>query len=109
MVRDAEFLLDDLGNAGAGPHLAAKPVGLRPMPKELRDETLLSRREFGRVARRGPGQQGLRPAVAGAAEPTADGDLGGAQGLGDVALTPALLLELVAVHQCRVFGVRQVA
>ena len=42
----------------------------------------------------GPGPQGLRAAVAGAGEPTADGHLGDAQGLGDVALRPALLLQV---------------
>ena len=50
VVADAELLLDDLGDAGTGPDLAAEAVGLRAVPEELRDQTLLRGREFGRAA-----------------------------------------------------------
>src|SRR5206468_5791646 len=46
VVRNAELLLDHLGDAGAGPDLAVKPVRFRPVPEELRDEALLSGREL---------------------------------------------------------------
>jgi len=36
VVANAEFFLDDSGDAGAGPDLAAEAVGLRPVPEELR-------------------------------------------------------------------------
>ena len=38
MVGNAELLLDDLGDAGAGPDLTAKAVGFRPMRQEVRNE-----------------------------------------------------------------------
>ena len=50
VVADAELLLDHLGDAGTGPDLTPKPVGLRAMPEELRDQALLSGREFGRAS-----------------------------------------------------------
>ena len=41
VVADAELLLDHLGDAGTGPHLASEAVSLRTMPEELRDQMLL--------------------------------------------------------------------
>src|SRR5512142_816067 len=41
VVANAELLLDDESDAGAGPDLAPKAIGLRAMPEELRDEALL--------------------------------------------------------------------
>ena len=47
VVADAELFLDDQGDAGAGPDLAAEPVSLRPVPEEFRDETFLLGESFG--------------------------------------------------------------
>src|SRR5581483_1164028 len=94
VVADAKLLLDHLGNAGTGPHLTPKPVGLRAMPEELRDQALLSGREFGRAPRTGVGAQGFRSASAGPGEPTADTLGGDAECLGDVVPRPALLLQV---------------
>ena len=94
VVADAELLLDDRGDAGAGPDLASEAVGLRPVPEELRDQPLLGVGQLGRAARPGPGEQGLGAAVAGACQPAADGLLADAQRLGDVPLIPALLLQV---------------
>ena len=47
VVRDAEFLFDDLGDTVHSPDLAAKPVSFRPMPQEVGDETYLIRFELG--------------------------------------------------------------
>src|SRR6266568_759941 len=64
VVRDAELFVDDEGDAGAGPDLPAQPVSLRPVPEELWDLALLSRRELGRPACRRPRQQGFGSALA---------------------------------------------
>ena len=93
VVVDTELLLDDAGDAGAGPDVTAEAVGLRPVPEELWDHALLGGREFGRVAWRGPCQERLGTAVAGGSEPTADGLLGDAQGIADLTLAPALLFQ----------------
>ena len=109
VVADAELLLDDLGDAGAGPDLAAEAVGLRPVPEELRDQPLLLRQSVGG---RGPGRggnEGPRDRLVGGGEPPADGWFGDAQSLGDVPLRPALLLQaqrpqpppLLPVPECR--------
>ena len=71
VVADAEFLLDDAGDAGAGPDPAAEAVGLRPVPEELRDQALLGIGELRRAPRSGAGEQ-ARAAAAGAREPAAD-------------------------------------
>ena len=93
VVADAELPLDDLGDAGAGPDLAAEAVRLRPMPQELGDRTLLPGREPRRVPRRGSRPEHLRAKVPGVGQPAAHGDLGDVEGLGDIALIPALSLE----------------
>ena len=103
VVADAELLLDDLGDAGTGPDLAAEAVRLRAVPEELRDQTLLSGRELGRASGTGAGAQGLRAAVADTSEPTADAHRRDAQRLGDVPPRPALAassatLETSATH-----------
>ena len=50
MVGNAELLLDDLGDAGAGPDLTAKAVGFRPMRQEVRNEAQLIQAELGGMA-----------------------------------------------------------
>lgn len=94
VVADAKLLLDYFGDASAGPHLTPEPVGLRAMPEELRDQTLLSGREFGRTSRTGVSAQSLRSAVTGMGEPTADAHRGDTERLGDVMPRPALLLQV---------------
>ena len=59
VVADAELLLDDRGDAGAGPDLAPEAVGLRAVPEELRDQALLIGSEPGDTARSGVGAKGL--------------------------------------------------
>jgi hypothetical protein len=45
VVADAELLLDNLGDAGAGPDLTPETVSLRPVPEELWYHPLLLRRQ----------------------------------------------------------------
>src|SRR5581483_6049039 len=93
VVAGAELLLEHLCDAGAGPDLTAEAIGLGPVPEELGDQGLLRSGELGRCPWAGASAQGLGPAFAGAGEPTADAHLGNAQGLGGVALGPAVLRE----------------
>src|SRR5207244_10146399 len=94
VVQDAEFLLDDQGDAGAGPDLASEAVSLRAVPEELRKEVLLLAGQAGWTARRGPRSQRLRTAVGRAGEPAADGLLADTQSSSDGPLPPALLLQV---------------
>ena len=94
VVADAEFLFDNLGDTAASPDLAAEAISLRPVPEELGDQALLRVGEHGRAAWDGLRAQHLGAASADASEPMTDGDLGDAQGLGNSALTPALMLQL---------------
>src|SRR5581483_4129555 len=89
VVADMELLLDHVGDAGTGPDLTPKPVGLGAMPEELGDQALLGGREFGRGARAGVSAQGLGSAVAGPREPAAGAHRGDAERLGDVLPRPA--------------------
>ena len=93
MVVDAELLLDHASDAGTGPHLASKPVSLRSMPEELRDQPHLSGQELWRASGPGVSAEGLGPAVADPGAPAADAHGGDAQRLGDVLASPALSLQ----------------
>jgi hypothetical protein len=94
VVADAELLLDDAGDAGAGPDLTAEAVGLRAVPEEFGDRSHLVRRETGPLTRGGSRPQRLGAAVAGAGQPAADGLLGDIEGLGDIALIPTAALQV---------------
>src|SRR3954447_26624702 len=94
VIGDPEFLFDHLGDAGAGPGLASKPVGFRTMPEEFGDQSALGGREFRGMPRSGMGEERLGASGTCASEPAADRVLGHTESLGDVALTPALLLQL---------------
>src|SRR3954449_3372513 len=94
VIDDPEFLFDHLGDTGARPDLASEPVSLRPMPQELRDQTALGRRQLRGMPRSVMGEQSLGAARASTGKPTAYGLLGHVEGFGDVALIPALLLQL---------------
>src|SRR5262249_60170133 len=59
VVADAELLLDDGGDARAGPDLAAEAVGLRPGPEEPRAQPLRGAGQPRRRARAAPGPQRL--------------------------------------------------
>jgi hypothetical protein len=94
VVADPELFLDDQSDADAGPHLAPKPVSLRAMPEEFRNQALLCGREFGWASGDGVSAQGLGPTVADTGEPTADAHRAEAQRLRDVMPRPALLFQV---------------
>ena len=94
MIRDTQFLLDDLSNARLGPHLATKSKGWCSLKQQLEQMTFLLRRE----ARCGSvwfapkqGQRAL--GLASAFHPLTDGSWGDAQCLSNRFLAPARLFE----------------
>jgi hypothetical protein len=107
VIRDAEFPADDGGDPTAGPELSAKAIGSRTSVQQLGQAGQL----LGRQPPRGPGS---RPApkrlgtdVAGPCHPLTDRALADTQGFGNLALRPALLLEVPGLHAPRFLpGVR---
>ncbi len=94
MVTDAELLLDDPGDAGTGPDLAAEALGFGPVPQELGNPSLLRGGQLGLGSGTGRGPKSFHPGISATAEPAADGHLGDIQGVGDVLLNPALWFQL---------------
>jgi hypothetical protein len=98
VVADAELLLDDPGDAAAGPQLAAEAVRLGPMPQEVRQQAQLGVSQLGGAAGDGPGAEGVGPALGRGRELGANGGLGRAEGSSDVALLPAELFQPQGLH-----------
>ena len=113
MVADAELLLDDLGDAGAGPDPTPEAVSLRPVPEELWDQSLLLRRQPTVAAWSGVGTKSIRATPFSSGKPLADGWPRDAKSLGDGPLRPAFMLQaqrphpppLLPVPECREGGV----
>src|SRR5918911_5155868 len=94
MIADAELAFDQHGDTLAGPQIAAKAVCLGPLLQPRENLALLRRREP-RLPARGLAlaQRFGTAAVAGTAHPLTDGSGGHPEGGGDLALTPALLMQ----------------
>ncbi len=88
VVGNAKLPLQHLGNPGAGPEFAAKPVSLRTMPQKIGDQLLLLRRQL-RMTAMGVRQQAGRPALSKLSKPLAYGSFGDPQGVGNVPVNPA--------------------
>src|SRR5262249_20699755 len=97
-VRDTEFLLDDPSDTGTRPDFAPEPISLRAMPQELRELAPLGRRQLGDRARGRAGEQGRRCVPLCRRQPPTDGPFRDAEGGGDVALLPTLLLQVQGSH-----------
>ena len=93
VVSDAELALDDFGDTRPRPDIAEEAEGRRAARQERRQFSQLVGREAGRRARRCAGAQGLHAASTGTFEPLANGTLGDAEGFGNLALLPALMME----------------
>jgi hypothetical protein len=91
----SEFLFDDLPNAFSGPNLSPKPEVLGPFLQK-RGELLgpLLFGKFWRAARPRFGLERLLAPFAGLFHPLTDGAFAHAEGLGNVGLFPAVLLQL---------------
>jgi hypothetical protein len=94
VVADAELLLDDAADTGAGPDLAAEAIRLRPVPEEFGDRSDLRRGELGSPPRGGSRPERLGAAGAGTSQPAAEGLLGNIEGLGDIALIPTAAIQV---------------
>ena len=105
MVRDAEFQTNHGGDPATGPDLAPKAIGFGPSVQQLGQARQLLGDQPAGGPRVGPMPERLGAPVAGPRHPLADGPLADPQGLGDLALSPALLLEVPGLQPSRLFPV----
>jgi hypothetical protein len=105
MIGDAEFQADDGGDARTGPQLSTKAIGDGPSMQQLGQAGELG----GRQPPRGPGwrpvTERLGAGFAGPFHPLADGVLADPQRLGNLALRPALLLEVPSLESSGFFPI----
>jgi hypothetical protein len=103
MRGDAECQADDGGDARTGPQLPTKAIGDGPSLQQLGQASEL----VGRQPPRGPGwrpaTESLGAGFAGPCHPLADGAFADPHGLGNLALRPALLLEVPGLQAPRFF------
>ena len=107
VVQDAKRHPYHRGHALAGPHLAAEAIGLRAAVQQLGHTGQLLGSQAAGGARRWLMAQRLRAAHAGSRHPLADRGGADPQGLGNLALRPALLFEVPGLQAACFFpGVR---
>ncbi len=94
VVADRELALDDDGHPLGGPEIAPEAVSLGAFGQESRDLGTLLGAQTRLGTRGGSRTQRLDSPLSGSLEPLADCSLGHAKSCGDVALLPALLLQL---------------
>jgi hypothetical protein len=105
MVGDAELQPQDLGDSDPRPHLATEAIGLgTPVQEVGKTGELLGSQSPGRASRRAM-PQCLWAAIAATCHPLAHGRLADAQRLGNLALRPALLLEVPSLEPSSFFPV----
>jgi hypothetical protein len=105
MIPDTPRQVDDCGNPSAGPKLSSKPVGFGTALQELGQAGEVLASEPTGCAGWGSVAEGIWPTLAGAFHPLADRPFADAQGLGDLALRPAVLLELPGLETSGLFPV----
>jgi hypothetical protein len=105
MVGNPIFELNHGGDSPTGPELSPKTIGFGPPVQEFGQAGEL----LGREPARGPGgwtvAQGVRARLASALHPLTDGAFADAEGFGDLALGPALLLEAPGLEPSGFFPV----
>ena len=112
MIADTELLFDQAGHAPRRPNLAAKAVGFGPFEQQGGQERLLLAVQQGGGAGGGMVTQGLDTGSGGPLQPLANRPLGDGQGLGNLLLRPAVLVQLpgappppfVPTHRWRVLS-----
>jgi hypothetical protein len=105
MIGDAQLQAHHGGNPATGPHLPPEAIGLGTAVQPLgQTRQLVAGQPTGRSRGRLMAQ-GLRTAFACAPHPLADRGFADAQGLGTLALRPALLLVLPGLETPRFFPV----
>jgi hypothetical protein len=105
VVRDPEFQPNDGGNSSARPDLSPEAVRFGATLPQHRQLGELPGRQSARGSRGRAMAQGLRAALASACHPLADGPFADTQGRGDLALRPALLLEVPGLEPSGFFPV----
>ena len=98
VIRNAELLFDNLGDASASPDLATEAVGFCTVPQEIGDEAHLIRIELGRMPGMGSRKQSSRTFIARLCNPPAHGSFGDAKSGCDVPLLPTELDEFPCAH-----------
>jgi hypothetical protein len=105
VVRDAECQLHDGGDTAAGPDLPPEAIRFGPPVPQCGQAGQLFGCQAAGSTRVGTQAQGVRSPVAGARHPLADRAFADAQRLGDLALGPALLLELPGLQPSGFFPI----
>jgi hypothetical protein len=105
MIGDPELEPNHHGDSAAGPHLAAEAIGFGPTLQALGQTGELPGREPARGSRNGPVAEGLPAAYMDALHPLADSRFADTQRLGDLALGPALWLELPGLEPSHFFPI----
>jgi hypothetical protein len=93
MVRDVTREADHRGDAAPCPELAPEAIGFGTLLQQRREVGAWLGGQPGRGPRWWPMAKRFRASVAGACHPLTDGAFADAEGLGDLALGPALLFE----------------
>jgi hypothetical protein len=94
MIPDAKLLFDQHRHPRCGPDLAAKPIVLGSFGQQVGQLSSLFLRQFGlRTGRRLVAQR-TRTGFLGSVHPLTHRAFGHPEGLGDVFLVPALLIQL---------------
>ena len=105
VVGNTELQPQDRGDLAPGPHLAAETISLGTLVQEVgKAGELLGSQSPGRASRRAVSQR-LWAALAATLYPLAHGRLADAQRLGNLALRPALLLEMPSLEPSSFFPV----
>jgi hypothetical protein len=94
MVRDATREANHRGEAAPCPELAPEAIGVGALLQQRREVGVWLVGQPGRGTRRWPMAQRFHASVAGACHPLTDGAFADAEGLGDLALGPALLFQV---------------
>jgi hypothetical protein len=94
MVEDSKFQLNHGGDPAAGPDLPPKAIGFGTPVQEFGQTGELLGRETLRYPRWGPVAESIWAPLPGKLHPLADGGFADAEGLGNLPLESAFLLEL---------------
>jgi hypothetical protein len=94
VVGDTKFETNHGGHPAACPHSAPEAIGFGALLQQRREVGALLVGQPGRGTRRWPMAKRFRSSVAGMFHPLTDGSFADAEGLGNLALGPALLLEV---------------
>src|ERR1051325_4901249 len=98
VVIDAKLLLDNLTHPSADPEIAAEAVGLRTVPEEVSNQLPLAGEQFSRRPDAQVTAEGVGTTFSTGAQPLTHSRSANAQSGGDLALGPALLVQLPGTH-----------